>query len=204
MCFYDSISEKTANWIAKGTKTKKDSNEYLKMKYSLAAIYINFFKISLILILAFLLRLVPQVVVSMLSYTALRLFAHGLHFQRTYICTLEGVIRYLGGSYLVLQVHIPIVMRTVLLALCLAAFIRYAPAGTEDRPIFENEKPRFKRNALVSLSCIAMLSLGISFIPGLEWISNCLTFSAVCASVYILPITYKILQQNNGGIQNEN
>ena len=146
----------------------------------------------LLFLLAFLLGVPQYVAVFAIAYGALRIFSFGVHLESSLLCTLIGLIYYLGSTYLSLSFIIPLAIKIVLLILCLGAFVVYAPAQTKKRPISPKQKSLLKTKSLCVLSVVSLLVFILRLYPVY---SNLLCMAVFCQTINLLPITYKLFKE---------
>ena len=190
---YVSLVIKTVEVLAPHLGCVAGSQTYDKLKYGTHVFYINTIKMLLLVVVASILGVLPYVAVFALAYGALRIFSFGVHLKNSFLCTLIGVVYYLGSVYLSLYVEIPLWARIALLIVSVVGFVSYAPAQTKKRPIPEHQRKTLKKKSLVTLAVVAVLTFVLHYT--LPVFSNLVLMAAVCQTVNLLPTTYKIFNE---------
>lgn len=193
---YNLLVKKTVQLLAPSLDCIEGDATHDKLRYGTHIFYINTIKSIALLLVAWLLGVIRQVLVFALAYGALRTFARGVHLKNTYLCTLAGFVCYLGCAYLSLYADISVWIKVAVLMICAAAFWLYAPAETRKRPIPQKRKQPLKIKSMCVLAVVSTVSLVLAFLPDYRVQSNLFFLAAVCQSVNILPITYKICKEN--------
>lgn len=177
------------------TAVISDQLEYLseqklaEIKYGIAVFITNSYKMLLLFIIAILLNIFKYFVIALVSFGALRTFASGVHAKREWTCLFTSMLIFFGAAYLGMIVHFNIYMLSIIFALCFAAVLRYAPAGTEERPIVSSKL----RRKLKIMSCTTVAVLYATAVYSLDTpASSIIAFSALIEALTIMPITYKL------------
>lgn len=166
------------------------------IKYGLESIYLLITKLIIIILLAYLLRLVKELLIFLLIYNIIRTFSFGLHATKSWICLLSSTLIFilipLMCKYIYLNIYIKLIIGIILIIL----FYKNAPADTKKRPII-NKKRRYFFKITSTLICIIFIILSIT--TKYIFISNCFIFSLIVQSFIISPTVYKIfgLSYNN-------
>ena len=164
------------------------------MKYGIYIFYINTLKTLLLLIVALFFGILPQICVFALAYAALRLFSFGVHLKTPLGCTVLGLVYYLGGTFIAMRVIIPFLAQILLWCGCFLCFALFAPAQTKKRPIPQRQRKPYKIKALTVLS-VLMATAIYAAASGYFVTGNLILSAAVCQTVNILPLTYKIVKE---------
>ena len=190
---YDFLVAKTTAVLAPKMGCDPGSATYDKLRYGTHVFYINALKTLLLVVVALILGILPYVAAFALAYGALRVFSFGVHLNNSLLCTAIGMVFYLGSVYLSLYVGIPLVIMAVLLLLSIVCFTLYAPAQTKKRPIPECQRKKLKRKSLIALT-VVVCSVFALYQP-FPVFSSLVCMAAVCQSVNLLPVTYKIFKE---------
>ncbi|MBE6149349.1 MAG: accessory regulator AgrB [Firmicutes bacterium] len=166
------------------------------IKYGLESIYLLITKLIIIILLAYLLGLVKELIIFLLIYNIIRTFSFGLHATKSWICLLSSTLIFilipLVCKYVFLNTYIKIIIGIIMIIL----FYKNAPADTKKRPII-SKKRRYFFKITSTLICIIFIILSIT--TKNIFISNCFIFSLIVQSFIISPTVYKIfgLSYNN-------
>lgn len=166
------------------------------IKYGLESIYLLITKLIIIILLAYLLGLVKELIIFLLIYNIIRTFSFGLHATKSWICLLSSTLIFilipLVCKYVFLNTYIKIIIGIIMIIL----FYKNAPADTKKRPII-SKKRRYFFKITSTLICIIFIILSITIKD--IFLSNCFIFSLIVQSFIISPTVYKIfgLSYNN-------
>lgn len=188
---YDYLTQKVVNYFKKYMTFEELEEE--KLYLGVLNVIVNFIKTSIILILAACFSIVKEVLLMILVFALLRLYAAGLHAKKSISCTLTALIAFVGGAYLTL--NFPINFRGAFLICVILSLLilKYAPADTENRPIIgPQHRKKLKRNAFI----IAVVILVINLILKNVTFINLTMLAMLYQVISILPITYKILKRS--------
>ena len=159
-----------------------------EIMYGVEGIYLTITKIIIIFIFAFILGVAKELLLLLISFNFVRLFAFGMHADKSWICLVFSSILFLGGAFLSKYI---VLDKVVLYLLYLIVFIlvaAYAPADTVKRPLIKKKKRiRFK-----ILSVIVVISYFIiTLLIANNLIINVLIFGLIIECILISPLTYK-------------
>ena len=168
---------------------RKESHKYrYKYYYSLQFIYGTINQFLLISVTGLLLNILPQIIITTISFISLRLFSGGLHFDNYKICTYFTLLTFtvfgLLAKYIILN-HI--IITIIYLFIYFIIFI-YAPVEHPNRPLNNNEKTRFKYIALLILTGLYLTTNLTNNII----ITNSITYGILLAGIITLPFINKL------------
>ena len=168
---------------------KEYTNEQLEIiMYGLEAIYLTITKMVVIFGFAYLLGIIKEVFLLLITYNIIRAQAFGLHASKSSYCLISSLIIFIGGTLICKYMVVPKMIKIGLSLVCNVCLLMYAPADTYKRPLINAKKRmRFKiiSNALGIVYTILIVIFSDSFI------SNYLLMGLFVAVLMILPITYK-------------
>lgn len=172
---------------------KKQYPNYLEDKldeimYGVEGIYLTITKMIIIFIFAFILGVAKELLLLLISFNFVRLFAFGMHADKSWICLVFSSILFLGGAFLSKYI---VLDKVVLYLLYLIVFIlvaAYAPADTVKRPLIKKKKRiRFKILSVIVVISYFIITLLITN----NLIINVLIFGLIIECILISPLTYK-------------
>jgi len=156
--------------------------------YGLEAIYLMITKMIVIFLLSYLLGILKETLLLLISYNVIRSQAFGIHASKSVYCLISSTLMFVGGALVCKYVAIPFVFVIIMALICNVCLLLYAPADTHKRPLV-NEKKR-KRFKYVSFSLGIIYTVLIIVFRNYS-IVNYLLFGMLEAVLMILPLTYR-------------
>lgn len=154
------ISEQFAAYLAR--ELNSDRRQELRMAYGLEILLGEIVKLLVIILCAWMLGILPQVLTITISAGILRLASGGEHCSAYYRCLIGGTAWFLFLGWVVRSLGVvlatPVISVTAgwLFFISLAIILKYAPGETENKPINgEAERKKFKK-----LSVFIMVAYG--------------------------------------------
>ena len=145
-------------------------------------------KFILLIIPGLLLNILPQLLLTTISFALLRIWTGGLHYDSytkcSYISLLSFTLTALLSKYIILNQFIAMLIFLSVLFLILI----YAPIEHKNKPIKENKKLRFKIIALFVLSILVIINMFTNNII----ISNSIVYGILLVGIIMLPIVNKL------------
>ena len=173
-------------------KYKNYNEEELEIiAYGLESIYLVITKAIVIFTLAYILGILKEVLILLLTYNIIRSQAFGIHASKSIYCLISSMIMFIGGAYLCIFLKLPLKIIMIISLICNLLILIYAPADTHKRPLI-NEKKRikFKYKSII----LAIIYSIIIFVIKDNTIINFLLIGMIEATIMILPITYKLFK----------
>lgn len=162
-----------------------------EIMYGVEGIYLTITKTIIIFLIAAVLGIFKELVLLLLTFNFIRLFAFGMHADKSWICLLFSSSLFIGSTYLCKYLTLT---PEVLYLLYIIAFIIIAihsPADTVKRPLIKKKKRiRFKILSLL----VTITYFIISVLINDSLITNALIFGLLIECILILPLTYKIFK----------
>lgn len=159
--------------------------------YGLEGIYLTITKLVIIFLLALLFGFFKEMILTLLFYNILRMFAFGMHASKSWHCLLISSLFFLIGPILGMILDINFYLKIGVVIILAILVVIYAPADTEKRPLI-NKKKRMKWKIL---SIIVAIILSVCIIVFDQYkISNYMFIGYIEAVLMILPITYKLFK----------
>ena len=160
-----------------------------EIMYGVEGIYLTITKTIIIFLLAFLLGIAKELFFLLLSFNFIRLFAFGMHADKSWICLVFSSTIFIGGAFICKYIHINELMLYLLYFIALIIIVLYSPADTVKRPLVrKNKRLRFK---LLSIF-ITIIYFIITMLTTNNLIINYLIIGLLIECILILPITYKL------------
>ena len=159
-----------------------------EIMYGVEGIYLTITKMIIIFICAFMLGVAKELLLLLIAFNFIRLFAFGMHADKSWICLLFSGLLFLSGAVLAKNI---VINKPILYILYLISFILvaiYAPADTVKRPLIKKKKRiRFKILSVIVVICYFIITLLITN----NLIINVLIFGLIIECILISPFTYK-------------
>ncbi len=179
------------------TKIKKDiekqypnySREKIEeIMYGIEGIYLTITKTIIISLLALILGILKELIVLLIAFNFIRLFAFGMHANKSTICLIFSSFLFLTGAYLCKIVIIPNIVCYILYTIVLIIISIYSPADTIKRPLIKKKKRiKFKILSIITVLIYFIITMLIKN----NLIINSLIIGLIIECILILPITYK-------------
>lgn len=162
-----------------------------KLKYGLEGLYLTISKMIFIFLIAIILDIFFEAIITIFLYNILRFFGFGFHADKSWQCLIISIITFDLIPYIMFQVDINLISTLVICGICLIGYFLFAPADTPKRPL-KNRKKRFIRKMLTCLVGIiySILSIFISSIRPY------LLTAMIIQFIVINPILYLITNQS--------
>lgn len=162
-----------------------------EIMYGVEGIYLTITKMIIIFIFAFILGVANELLLLLIAFNFVRLFAFGMHADKSWICLLFSGLLFLGGAVLTKNIVInkPFLYTLYLIVIIIIAI--YSPADTVKRPLI-NKKRRIKFKILSVIMAITYLIITILIKD--NTLINILIFGLIIECILILPITYKVFK----------
>ena len=167
-----------------------DKNSLLEIKYGLELMYLSITKMFVICIIAYILGILKEMLIIVISYNLLRPTAFGVHANKGWQCLIVTSFMFLVFPFLSRYLILPIIIKIVILLLCFIGIIMYAPADTPKHPLI-NKKRRRKYKIATCITTIILSFIVLYFNSSL--MSNLILSSIVMQTILLLPITYKLM-----------
>jgi len=197
------IIEKAANKIADYKIERESTDEVTKAKiqYGIQIIIINLSKLVVIYSLAVYLHDVWPVTIMLAAMGVMRMRSFGMHSKSGIACTLSSIFFFHGGYFIahfayLWSSHLGELEWFALLGLTgivhCWGFWRYAPADTENRPLYSSkQRKRLKKQTLMHLCFLYVIII----LSGNSLLSYYLIIPITVQLGAILPVTYKLLNR---------
>lgn len=174
--------------LIKRKKTISELEEK-KLRYGLEGFYNLATKTVVLLILAIILDLIPELLLLTAIYSTLRMYGFGIHMKTSLQCWFTTVPIYIGGCLLIKYFVFPDSFNYLIWIFGFLSFLFFAPADTPARPLIRrNKRIRAKVLAMVIFVCYFVL---FSFTND-TILSNTIVYAVIIESISINPLTYKL------------
>ena len=160
-----------------------------EIMYGVEGIYLTISKTIIIFAIAFLLGIAKELFFLLLAFNFIRLFAFGMHADRSWICLIFSSSLFIFGTFLCKYSYISNELFYILYIIALIIICLYSPADTIKRPLINKKKRiRFKVFSIL----ITLIYFIITLFTTSILIKNCLIIGLLIECILIIPSTYKI------------
>lgn len=168
------------------------SNEKIEeIMYGIEGLYITIEKSIIIIGLSFVLGIFKELIILLLMFNFIRLFAFGMHAPNGTICLIISSLIFIGFAYLIKIITINLPIMIILYIFILISVILFAPADTVKRPLIKKKRRTIYK--VISI-IITLIYFSISLLIKNNLIINSMLFGLIIESILINPITYKIFK----------
>lgn len=184
--FLKKIRKEIVKQYPKYSKDKVD-----EIMYGVEGIYLTITKTIIISLIALILGVFKELIFLLISFNFIRLFAFGMHANKSWICLLFSSTLFLGGAYLCKILVIPKNILITLFLIVLLIISIYAPSDTVKRPLI-------KKKRRIIFKILSMTVVIIYFILTLiiknNLFINAIIIGLIIECILILPTTYMIFK----------
>lgn len=178
-------------FLIKEQYPKYSEDKIDEIMYGIEGLYLTIEKAIVIFVLAIILRIFKELLMLLLTFNFIRLFAFGMHANKSWICLLFSSSIFIGGTYICKYINIDGYLLYLLYAIALIIISIYAPADTVKRPLIKKKKRiRFK---ILSIFVVLIYFI-ITLLIKNTLITNCLIIGLLIECILISPITYKLFK----------
>ena len=188
------ISYIIANWLYNIIQESDDEivkkiKKYRKYKYYFGTeVIIGYINKGIpIILIGLVLNILPQMILTILSFAVLRNYSGGLHLDSYTKCCYYSFIIFTLTALLAKYIPFNDILNVITYIVTFIIIFIYAPVEHPNRPLTEKEKVKFKS--------ISMFILGVLFVIAHYvdvTISNCITYGILLAGLITLPVINKL------------
>ena len=161
-----------------------------KLRYGFECFYNFFTKAIVLIILAIIFNILPEILLLAFAHWALRLFGFGIHMKTTLECWFTTLPLYIGGGLFIKYGYFPSYISYSIMITGMILFLLFAPADTPARPLIRKKK---RKHAKVFANIILLIFIILYFITTNIIYKNVIIYAIILESISINPITYKLL-----------
>ncbi|MBQ9011040.1 MAG: accessory gene regulator B family protein [Bacilli bacterium] len=168
------------------------SNEKIEeIKYGLSGLYLTITKTIFIVLIAFVLGIVKELIIFTLIYNIIRMPSFGLHAKSSIACLISSTIMFIGLPYLCSVIIIPFWLKLVPGFIGILLIAKNSPADTEKRPIVN---PKRRKSYKIISTVLAIIFVASALIIPDNFLSNCFILSLVLQCFVTAPAVYKLFK----------
>lgn len=175
---------------------KYDNDKIDTIMYGIEGLYITIEKSIVIFTLAAILHILKPLLLLLLFFNIIRMFAFGMHAPNGIICLIISSTVFLFGAYLSKILYIDNKVLIIIYLICFILITIFSPADTIKRPLIKKSKRiRFKVLSMIIVISFLIISLYIKN----NIIINSMCIAIIIECILINPLTYKMfnLPYNN-------
>lgn len=184
--FLKKIRKEIIKQYPKYSKDKVD-----EIMYGVEGIYLTITKTIIISLIALILGVFKELIFLLISFNFIRLFAFGMHANKSWICLLFSSTLFLGGAYLCKILIIPKNILITLFLIVLLIISIYAPSDTVKRPLIKKKRRIIFK--ILSITVVIIYFILTLIIKNNLFI-NAIIIGLIIECILILPTTYMIFK----------
>ena len=184
--FLKKIRKEIIKQYPKYSKDKVD-----EIMYGVEGIYLTITKTIIISLIALILGVFKELIFLLISFNFIRLFAFGMHANKSWICLLFSSTLFLGGAYLCKILVIPKNILITLFLIVLLIISIYAPSDTVKRPLIKKKRRIIFK--ILSITVVIIYFILTLIIKNNLFI-NAIIIGLIIECILILPTTYMIFK----------
>ena len=184
--FLKKIRKEIIKQYPKYSKDKVD-----EIMYGVEGIYLTITKTIIISLIALILGMFKELIFLLISFNFIRLFAFGMHANKSWICLLFSSTLFLGGAYLCKILIIPKNILITLFLIVLLIISIYAPSDTVKRPLIKKKRRIIFK--ILSITVVIIYFILTLIIKNNLFI-NAIIIGLIIECILILPTTYMIFK----------
>ena len=184
--FLKKIRKEIIKQYPKYSKDKVD-----EIMYGVEGIYLTITKTIIISLIALILGVFKELIFLLISFNFIRLFAFGMHANKSWICLLFSSTLFLSGAYLCKILVIPKNILITLFLIVLLIISIYAPSDTVKRPLIKKKRRIIFKILSIAVAIIYFI---LTLIIKNNLFINAVIIGLIIECILILPTTYMIFK----------
>lgn len=177
--------------LIKNNNPQYSDEQIAEIEYGLVSIYLLISKFIIILLLAYILGIVKEMLIFTCFYNLIRIPSFGLHATKSWICLVVSSIMFLGIPLISLNLTLNVQTKLIIGLITTIFIFKNSPADTYKRPIVSPTR-RIILKIISTLVSITFVILS-AYVQN-NFISNSLLFSIIVQSFFISPTVYRIFK----------
>ena len=165
-----------------------DQISLAEIEYGLAGLYLTFTKIIVILLIAWILKIIPEVIIFMITFNIIRTSAFGLHATKSWICLITSILIFILIPIVCQYINLSIYAKLIIGLITIFFIYKNSPADTYKRPIVDpNRRKVYKLISTIIAISFTILALCVTN----NFYSNCFIMAPIVECFLISPMVYK-------------
>ncbi len=184
------ILDSSIRFIENYKKLSDDDIE--KLRYGLEGIYLTITKLVIILVVALLLGILKEVIITLILFNTIRYTGFGFHAEKSIQCLFISLFQFVILPYILINVVIPKNIVFIICIICVVSYFFFAPADTVKRPLPNMKKRKIRKWSTVFLGIIYSVLLFI-FLD--TFIAPLILSALIVEAITINPLLYMAFGQ---------
>jgi accessory gene regulator B len=172
-----------------------------KIEYGLKVLFTNTAKFLSLMTAAYILGILRYTLIFFICFSAIRMFAFGIHAKTSLNCTLSNFIIFIGTAFLSTKISVNNFLYLGMFAISFMLFILYAPSDTEARPIVSK---RLRKKLKIKTIVVVSILMIIGLIVHNPIYKSIIVFATITEGLCITPLLYKIFGKGYKNYENIN
>ncbi|MCI9233969.1 MAG: hypothetical protein HFH08_05180 [Bacilli bacterium] len=173
-----------------------DQISLAEIEYGLVGIYLTVTKSIVILLIACILKIIPEVIIFMIIFNIIRTCSFGLHATKSWICLISSILIFVLFPIVCQYINLSNDIKFIIGIITIFFIYKNSPADTYKRPIVDPKRRKiYQLLSTIITTIFTILALCINS----NFLSNCFIFAPIVECFLISPMVYKIfhLPYNN-------
>ncbi len=187
----------TMHLITSSKKYNKEEQEQLL--YGLEGIYLTLSKTVIIFLLAIILGIGKEVLITLVLFNLIRFTGFGFHAEKSYQCLIISIFNFILIPFFLIHVYIGKEITFILSILCVFTYLLFAPADTLKRPLPNKKKRTIRKIGTIMIGTI--YTVFILVFPK-SFMAPLFLSALIIESLIINPLTYKLFKQPYNNYKN--
>ncbi len=163
-----------------------------KLRYGLEGIYLTITKLVAIAIVASVLGILKEVIITLLLFNAIRYTGFGFHAEKSIQCLFISLFQFVILPYILINIVIPKSIIFVICIICIVSYFFFAPADTIKRPLPNMRKRKIRKWSTVFIGIIYSIFL---FIFSDTFVAPLILSALLVEAIIINPLLYMVFGQ---------
>lgn len=189
--FMQNLSVIISNWLCKQLNWN-DKKIIDRVQYGIICMSYNGIKTVILAVLAYLLGVLPHLIIFLVAYSILRFFSFGIHMDSPMSCLVFSTTTILACIGISIYIAIPNIINYALIVFSLIFQWRYSPSFMKNNVKRNYKKKKQLRNLSVISVCLICV---IGLVLNNSEYSQLLYFACFLQTLMILPITFKLFRK---------
>lgn len=165
-----------------------DQISLAEIEYGLVGIYLTITKTIVILLLACILKIIPEVIIFMIVFNIIRTCSFGLHATKSWICLISSILIFILVPIVCQYANLSNNIKFLIGIITIFFIYKNSPADTYKRPIVDPKRRKiYKLLSTIITITFTILALCINS----NFLSNCFIFAPIVQCFLISPMVYK-------------